>query len=97
MSSGCEFIGLFLSCRSLYVSFCRSTPVKVDNPFEAKPKLARHNSLSKPKTYSELAAEKIPAVTPLSQVSKQPETSKSELVFCDVYITGLDLICKSSL
>ena len=53
--------------------------MKTDNPFEAKPKLARHNSISKPKSYSELAAEKIPAVTPLSQVSKQPETSKSTL------------------
>ena len=58
----------------------RSSPaVKTENPFEAKPKLARHNSISKPKSYSELAAEKIPAVTPLSQVSKQPETSKSTL------------------
>ena len=59
----------------LTVCFSNVSSSKTENPFEAKPKLARHNSHAKSKSYSDLPGEKIPGVQSLSQ-SKANEISK---------------------
>ena len=72
--------------------FSTPTSNKADNPFEAKPKLARHTPQTKSKSYADVSGDKIQGMQPLSQ-QKSNETSEFTLLLLLCFVVMYVVSC----